>query len=69
MWPYLGPETRARETLGPGQSREEEKKVGVTGRSHFLSFRKKKKKLEVQSPEFRLSDHETESAKAEGPGS
>lgn len=55
--------------MGPGQSREEEKKVGVTGRSHFLSFRKKKKKLEVQSPEFRLSDHETESAKAEGPGS
>lgn len=33
----------------------------------FLSV--KKKKMEVQSLEFRLSDRETESAEAEGPGS
>lgn len=67
---YLGPEASAGQTVTERGGREREKReneVGVSGRSHFLSL--KKKKMEVQSREFRLSDHETESAKAEGPGS
>lgn len=65
------PVSRSQDWVNLGQERTQRKgenEIGVSGRSHFLRF-KKKKKMEVQSPEFRLTDHETESAKAEGPGS
>lgn len=49
-----------------GREVQRENEIGVSGRIHFLVY---KKKMEVQSLEFRLSDHETKSAEAEGPGS
>lgn len=52
-------------SLGQESQAQRENEIGVSGRSHFLAL----KKMEVQSLEFRLSDHETESAEAEGPGS
>lgn len=52
-------------SLGQESQAQRENEIGVSGRSHFLAL----KKMEVQSLEFRLSDHETESAEAEGPSS